>query len=69
MRERETQKKSFGFRSQQDHHPATIRLVVLAVYQTPPRQAIHQSYNAVVLEIETFGKLANGRGLTPPESP
>ena len=53
MREREPEKECFGFWSQQDHHSATIRLIVLAVYQTARRQAIHQSYNTV------------GRGLTP----
>jgi hypothetical protein len=31
------------------------------LYQTVPLQAVNQSYNAVVLEIETFRKLTNGR--------
>jgi hypothetical protein len=63
VREREPEKECFGFRREQDHHPATIRFIVLAVYQTAPRQSIHQSYNTVVLEIETFGELARADAL------
>ena len=65
MHERKSKKKCLRLRSERDHHLTTIRFIVLAVYQTTPRQAIHQSYNAVVLEIETFRKLADGRVLTP----
>ena len=65
MHERKSKKKCLRLRSERNHHLTTIRFIVLAVYQTTPRQAIHQSYNAVVLEIETFRKLADGRVLTP----
>jgi chloride channel protein, CIC family len=59
MHEGEFQKKAFRFRREHNHHPTTIRFIVLAVYQTMTRQPIHQSYNTVVLEIQTFGQLSN----------
>ena len=59
MHERKSEQQRLRLRSEDDHHPTTIRFIVLAVYQTTPRQAIHQSYNAVVLEIETFRELAD----------
>ena len=65
MHERKSKKKCLRLGSERDQHLTTIRLIGLAVYQTTPRQAIHQSYNAVVLEIEAFRKLADGRVLTP----
>ena len=48
MCEGEPEKQGFGFRREHDHHPATIRFIGLAVYQTMPRQAIHQSYNGTM---------------------
>jgi hypothetical protein len=35
------------------------------VYQTPPHQAVCESYNTVMLEIEAFGELTDGEFFPP----
>jgi hypothetical protein len=35
------------------------------LYQTARRQAIDESYNAMVLEVQTLGELPDGHGLAP----
>ena len=58
MDERKLEEESLGLHGELDHDTATIRLIVAPLYQTAPRQAVDQSYNAVVFEIEPYWALS-----------
>jgi hypothetical protein len=68
MDERQFQEECFSLRGELDHDTPTIHFIMAAVYQTAPRQAIHQSYNTVVLEAQPLRELSHRHRLTPRET-